>query len=157
MLCRKAKNTEGKDVARKLLHHPLKMSLPPPGRNPETAPDKPNFLNVPDEKRYLINRSPVEFLPQLHWNRSCRTASALPVLCSLTNFLLQTRLTSINQYIIQSINQLEREIIKYQSKEAKNCIIKIINLSMINIDTKIIRIDHYSNYYIISLSRNNKK
>ena len=35
MLSRKA---EGKDVERKLFRHPLKISLPPPGRNPETAP-----------------------------------------------------------------------------------------------------------------------
>ena len=46
MLSRKAKNAEGKDVARDLFRHPLgdfchplKISLPPPGRNPETASD----------------------------------------------------------------------------------------------------------------------
>ena len=41
----KQKNAEGKDVARNLFghplgdfRHPLKISLPPLGRNPETAP-----------------------------------------------------------------------------------------------------------------------
>ena len=38
MLCKKAKNPQGKEVARNLFHHPLKISLPPPGRNPESAP-----------------------------------------------------------------------------------------------------------------------
>ena len=44
MLFKKAKNAEGKEVARNLFRqsqgdfrHPLKISLPPPGRNPETA------------------------------------------------------------------------------------------------------------------------
>ena len=44
MLYKKAKNAEGKEVARNLFRHPLgdfrhplKISLPPPGRNPETA------------------------------------------------------------------------------------------------------------------------
>ena len=52
MLCKKAKDAEGKDVARNLLRHPLedfrhplKISLPPPGRNPETVP-----VNIPYNK-----------------------------------------------------------------------------------------------------------
>ena len=45
MGCRTAKNAERKGIARNFFatprgdfHHPLKISLPPPGRNPETAP-----------------------------------------------------------------------------------------------------------------------
>ena len=45
-LGKKAKNAEGKKVGRNLFRHPLedyrhplKISLPPPGKNPETAPD----------------------------------------------------------------------------------------------------------------------
>ena len=45
MLCRKAKNAEGKGVALNFFRqplgdfrHPLKITLPSPGRNPETAP-----------------------------------------------------------------------------------------------------------------------
>ena len=44
MLCRKAKNAEGKGGSAQFFRHPLKITLPPPGRNPETAPDaKPIF------------------------------------------------------------------------------------------------------------------
>ena len=39
MLCKKAENAKGKEVARILFRHPLKIYLPPPGRNSETAPD----------------------------------------------------------------------------------------------------------------------
>ena len=46
MLCKKGKNAEGKEVARNLFRHPvgdfrhpLKISLLPPGRNSEPAPD----------------------------------------------------------------------------------------------------------------------
>ena len=45
MLCRKAKNAEERRVASNFFattlgdfRHPLKITLPPPGRNPETAP-----------------------------------------------------------------------------------------------------------------------
>ena len=47
MGCRTAKNAERKGIARncfatswEIFAIPLKMSLPPPGRNPETAPVK---------------------------------------------------------------------------------------------------------------------
>ena len=46
MFCRKTKNTEGKGGSAQFFRHPLgdfrhplKISLPPPGSNPETAPD----------------------------------------------------------------------------------------------------------------------
>ena len=38
MLCRKAKIAEGKGDSAQFFRHPLKITLPPPGRNPETAP-----------------------------------------------------------------------------------------------------------------------
>ena len=45
MLCRKAKNAEGKGGSAQFFRHtlgdfrhPLKITLPPAGRNPETAP-----------------------------------------------------------------------------------------------------------------------
>ena len=38
MLCRKAKNTEVKGGSAQFFRHPLKISLPPPGSHPETAP-----------------------------------------------------------------------------------------------------------------------
>ena len=47
MWCRKAKNAERKGIERNFFRHPLKMSLPPPGRNPETAPGHyNNFVSV---------------------------------------------------------------------------------------------------------------
>ena len=38
-MCRKAKNAKGKRGSAQFFRHPLKITLPPPGRNPETAPD----------------------------------------------------------------------------------------------------------------------
>ena len=41
MLCvGKQKKTEGKGGSAQFVRHPLRITLPPPGRNPETAPER---------------------------------------------------------------------------------------------------------------------
>ena len=59
MLCWKANNAEGKEMARNLFRHPLgyfryplRIFLPPPGRNPESAP----ALLFPPSYRILETR-----------------------------------------------------------------------------------------------------
>ena len=51
MFCRKVKDAEGKGSRAQFVRHPLgdfrhplKFTLPPPGRNPETAPGGTNLL-----------------------------------------------------------------------------------------------------------------
>ena len=67
LVCRKEKNAEGKRGSAQLFHHPLgdirhplKITLPPPGRNPENAPET-GATSGTQNKRYKNNLAETVF------------------------------------------------------------------------------------------------